>query len=811
MKKLLLTVCSFYLFVTTSFSQYFLGLRASQYGGVTNVGFNPAIAGDRHRFDMTLIGFGATVGNNYVGVDPNVFLKKNYVNSNLDFQETYLRERLNGKDKNAYVATQIQGPLSFMFTFGKKKENHKNALALTWNINSVTNVDNLSQKLARISYWGAGFKADSIDPFDYQRFREGDLSVQTMTWVDYGITYSREVYNKGDHYVKVGGTLKFIQGIISGNAVLKNAEYRWQNFDTLSIYNTSGVLDVNSLAPTSKEYFEKDRGNDPIKYIQDAFKLLDGGFSAAGDLAAVYEWRPKRDKYLYKMDGKEWYDVGKSLYTLQAGFSMTDLGRVRFKRSEYSYEFNLNKQDWYVKDFKANDGLQSIGDTIRLTPGFQVLQTKDQKPTYTMWLPTRFNFWLDYNPVHFFGIHALASVAPRMNPDRSVHHITTFTFTPHLDWTYFGLYLPVSYDMLGNFNFGSTIRIGPLIVGTSDLLGLMGAKKFMYNADVHVALKIPVLAHKHLDRDKDFVSNREDRCKKQKGTWEARGCPDRDGDGILDVEDKCPDVPGPRETQGCPDRDGDGVLDMNDDCPDEKGSAELKGCPDTDKDGIPDKDDDCPELAGPAALKGCPDRDGDGVADKDDDCIDVPGDKAHKGCPDSDGDGLFDNEDACPREAGPIENKGCPYKDTDGDGVLDKDDDCPTTFGEKDNRGCPKLAKKELEIIKYAFDNLEFETGKDIIRPSSFISLNGLAKLLVDKPSYGLKIEGHTDSDGDDQSNLILSQKRAEAVKRYLIGRGVDGSKLETEGFGETRPLADNKTKEGKQKNRRVEMKIVFK
>ncbi|MFN8293242.1 MAG: DUF5723 family protein [Chitinophagales bacterium] len=812
MKKALLILSTIiHLTPIVGFSQYFLGLRASQYGGVTNVGFNPAIAGDRHRFDMTLIGLGVSAGNNYVGIDPKVFLKKNYINSDVDFQETYLKERLNGKNKNVYAALQVQGPLSFMFTFGKKKENHKNAIAVTWNINHVTNIDNVSQKLARVSYWGVGNKADSIEPFNYQRIKEGDLSAQTMTWVDYSFTYSREVYNKGDHYVKVGGTLKFIQGIISGNAVLRNADIRWQNYDTLSIYNTSGVLDVNSVAPTTKEYFEKDRGDNVGQYVKDAFKLLDGGFSAAGDLAAVYEWRPQRDKYLYKMDGKEWYDIGKSLYTIQAGFSMTDLGRVRFKRSEYSYEFNVNKQDWYVNDFKANDGLQSIGDTIRLTPGFDVVQSQKTKPNYTMWLPTRFNFWVDYNPFHFFGIHALASVAPRMSRDNSVHHITTFTFTPHLDWTYFGFYLPVSYDMLGNVGLGTTLRIGPLIVGTSDLLGLMGAKKFMYNGDVHVALKVPILARKHRDRDKDFVSNREDKCKKEKGSWEARGCPDRDNDGILDTEDKCPDVPGPRTTQGCPDRDGDGVLDMNDSCPDEKGVVELHGCPDMDSDGVADKDDECPELAGVVALKGCPDRDGDGVPDKDDTCVDVPGDPAHKGCPDSDGDGLYDNEDDCPREAGPKENKGCPYKDTDGDGVLDKDDECPTTFGDKSNKGCPKLAKKELEIIKYAFENLEFETAKDVIRPSSFISLNGLAKLLVDKPTYGLTIEGHTDSDGDEQKNLVLSQKRAEAVKRYLIGKGVDGAKLETEGFGETKPIADNKTKEGKQKNRRVEMKIVFK
>lgn len=807
MKRNLLTFVFLFL-LTSGYAQSFLGLRASQYGGITNVAFNPAIAGDRHRFDMTFIGLGATVSNSYIGVDPKTFLKKNYINDNLDFQETYLREKINGKSKSALIDMQLQGPLSFMFTFGKKKENHKNAIALSWNFNSVTNVNGLSEKLARILYWGVGYRADSLVNFDYQRLSQGRFSARTLNWIDYGITYSREVYNQDAHYLKVGGTLKFIQGIFAVNAMLDNFDYRWQNYDTLSIYNSSGNLDVNAFAPTSKEYFDKDRGDNIGSYIQDAFKLQDGGFSAAGDVAVVYEWRPQKDKYKYQMDGREWYDVGKSLYTIQAGFSMNDLGRLRFKRSEYSYRFNVDKQDWYVADFNMQDGLQSFGDTIRVVPGFDLLPVKS---SFTMWLPTRFNFWIDYNPVHFFGVHAMATIAPQMNPETSVRRVTTFAVTPHLDWTYFGLYLPLSYDIAGNFNFGSTIRIGPLIVGTNDLLALMGGKKYMRNADIHVALKIPILARKHRDRDKDFVSNKYDECRKEKGTWETRGCPDRDGDGIADSEDKCPDAAGPKETKGCPDRDGDGILDMDDECPDEKGLAEFNGCPDRDGDGVPDKDDDCPDEKGLVALKGCPDSDGDGVPDKDDACVDVPGDIAHQGCPDSDGDGLYDHEDDCPREAGPIENKGCPYKDTDGDGVPDKDDDCPTVFGDKDNRGCPKLKKQELDIIKYAFDNLEFETGKDIIRKSSYISLNGLAKLLVDNPTYGLKIEGHTDSDGNDNSNLILSQKRADAVKRYLIGRGVDGAKLETEGFGETRPIADNSTKEGKQKNRRVEMKIIFK
>ncbi len=127
-----------------------------------------------------------------------------------------------------------------------------------------------------------------------------------------------------------------------------------------------------------------------------------------------------------------------------------------------------------------------------------------------------------------------------------------------------------------------------------------------------------------------------------------------------------------------------------------------------------------------------------------------------------------------------------------------------------ENHGCPALTKKEVETIKYAFDNLEFETGKDKIKEKSFISLSGLAKLLLDK-GYGLKIDGHTDNVGKADMNMELSIKRAEAVKAYLVSKGVTASKLQTEGFGLTKPIADNTTAAGRQKNRRVEMNIIFK
>ena len=115
-----------------------------------------------------------------------------------------------------------------------------------------------------------------------------------------------------------------------------------------------------------------------------------------------------------------------------------------------------------------------------------------------------------------------------------------------------------------------------------------------------------------------------------------------------------------------------------------------------------------------------------------------------------------------------------------------------------------------MATIKYAFDNLEFETGKDKIKQHSYLSLDGLAKLLKDK-GYGLRIDGHTDNVGAYDMNMDLSRRRAESVKKYLMDKGVDGSKLETNGYGYTKPIADNKTAAGRQKNRRVEMNVIYK
>ena len=120
-----------------------------------------------------------------------------------------------------------------------------------------------------------------------------------------------------------------------------------------------------------------------------------------------------------------------------------------------------------------------------------------------------------------------------------------------------------------------------------------------------------------------------------------------------------------------------------------------------------------------------------------------------------------------------------------------------------------KLLKEEQAILKKAFDNLEFNNGKDIIRFESYASLDDLGKLMVKKPTWRIKLSGHTDNAGNPKANLLLSQKRAQAVKNFLIDRGIKDDRIIVEYFGQTKPVADNKTEAGRQKNRRVEMLII--
>jgi OOP family OmpA-OmpF porin len=264
---------------------------------------------------------------------------------------------------------------------------------------------------------------------------------------------------------------------------------------------------------------------------------------------------------------------------------------------------------------------------------------------------------------------------------------------------------------------------------------------------------------------------------------------------------------------GAKDTDGDGIYDKDDACPDVAGLKQFNGCPDTDADGIEDSKDKCPTVAGTAEFQGCADTDGDGVADPDDACPSVAGLKQFQGCPDTDGDGITDASDKCPTVAGPASNGGCPELDSDKDGVIDKEDACPTVPGPASNKGCPEVTEQVLQELKVQARAVYFVTGKAILATADKGATDGrldaIKEILKNYPNAKFAIEGHTDSTGSAKINQKLSEDRAKVVMDKLIEKGVNPANLTSAGYGSTKPVASNKTKEGKALNRRTEIRHI--
>ncbi|HEY1099022.1 MAG TPA: OmpA family protein [Myxococcota bacterium] len=305
-----------------------------------------------------------------------------------------------------------------------------------------------------------------------------------------------------------------------------------------------------------------------------------------------------------------------------------------------------------------------------------------------------------------------------------------------------------------------------------------------------------------IDFDDDGIADNKDSCPQAAedvdGWQDGDGCPDldNDNDGVPDVVDQCPnemeDKDGFKDDDGCldADNDDDGVADVEDSCADVAGPKENKGCPwpDADKDGIFDKDDACRDVAGVAALNGCPDKDNDGVTDAADLCPELAGPKNLKGCPDSDGDGFTDNVDKCPTEPETVNN-------------VDDEDGCPD-----EGKVLVTLTKEKIVIL----DKVFFDTGKATIQKKSHFLLDQVATIVRSHQEIAkVRVEGHTDDVGADDKNLTLSQERAAAVREYLIGKGIDAARLESVGYGETKPAAEGTSASAREQNRRVEFVIV--
>ena len=862
----------FFLLSLSAYSQNYLGVSSSNYAGAMGIDIQPASFVDgRFKFDLNLFNTNFSAYQNFGAfdasilpkwwkgsfedqdaidawtVDPEVSIEGDYFGGYSFLPKLYDQNSAGVLGFNTNFQLDL---LNFMVHVTPKV-----AIGLGVKMRSITNIDNIDPTLAYL----AEQELEDSSFWDTQ-LNEELININHMTWAEYGFNYSQIIKEEGEHFLKGGVNLKYLAGYGAAYLFSNNFQYNLYNDDTTQFLSGDfGYGYSESIEDAANENLDSDG-------LFGAPKASANGFGL--DLGIVYEWRPDYKDYKFDMDGEtNLWARDQNKYKLRVGLSLMDLGGMSFKKGGLSRDFSVQTSNLF--DLNTFDAAGDLYELDSIVNGLIVESSnagnsdwtageRDTASTFFMRTPSAFSFQVDYHIWKSLYVNAtgIFNIVSR-NRDAKVKVPSQFSITPSFDFAWLGVHLPISMNSYSGFKAGLATRLGPLTLGVTDFRTLFAVGQ-VRGAEFFAGVHIPILYSAPSDIDGDKVSDKVDDCITEPGPWTFKGCPDTDNDGIIDMKDDCPADSGLVEFKGCPDRDGDSIPDTVDDCPDTQGIPEFNGCPDTDNDSIIDKEDDCPETPGIKEFNGCPDTDGDGLKDSEDKCpkifgpkenngcpkkkvvevveeeeekvtevvaepsdIDgdgivdekdvcpnVPGIPEFNGCPDTDGDGIKDSDDDCPNVPGIPEFNGCP--DTDGDGLKDSDDDCPKTPGPLANNGCPEIEEEVEEILKVAFDNLEFASSKAIILSASKPSLDELSKVMLENESFNLLISGHTDNVGKAQTNLSLSKRRAEAVEAYLIAKGVDKARMTVKYFGETTPIADNNTAEGRQKNRRVEMKIVF-
>jgi len=795
MKKFYIALLAILISVVAKAQRDF-GIATSNWCGTNSLYLNPAsIADSRDRFSIDILSVNIGADNslgtlNFQNGVNHLLNNNNNTGFNIDNVFNYSSKQ----QFNMFAPyAEIHGP-GFMYRI-----NHKHSIALTTRLRGFNQLNNFDQSLYRtINNGGTG---------DYN-LTSKNFNWTAQLWSEIGLSYGVVLYEKKKHLLKAGVTLRYLGGVgflgVVGNNL--NAHY-YSASDSLKAYETNVKFASNLVSSNTTL-----QNNLTTSDLLNRFLGSKGGSGVGADIGVIYEYRPDIDKYKYDMDGKTGLtDPSKNTYLLRLSASVTDIGFIKYTSANVSAA-NLNANG-YISGNDVRQNVRTFEDfrNYAINHGFTV--DTNVANTTTVHIPTALLLGADYHIWKGFYVNAtyINNLVNRQAYGNSYYN--QVTITPRFDIRLFSIGLPVTYSALANdIKMGIGVRIAGFFFGSDDMLALFSNNQYGFN--FYVGGRVPFYKFKPRDRDHDNVSDRKDLCPDVPGTWEFHGCPDpdRDHDGIPDSLDKCPDVPGSPTAMGCPDRDRDSVADDEDRCPDQPGPRSLKGCPDRDHDGIPDIDDACPDVPGLAQFNGCPDpdKDHDGVPDSIDKCPDVPGSPTAFGCPDRDKDSVADAEDRCPDQPGPRTLRGCP--DRDHDGVPDIDDSCKDVPGPASNHGCPVPVSEVKQEVKkrlaYAATAIEFQTGKAIIEKTSYKLLDEIVGILNEYTDYYMTIDGFTDNVGTSEKNLKLSKERADAVKIYFVSKGISDKRLVTGGYGDTQPVASNKTAEGRAKNRRVALDL---
>ena len=844
-------------------SQDFLPFVNDNYAGISGVHFQPAsIADSRMKFDLTLVGLSLNLSNNYA------YLNKNYIpelwkNPEMDMSKLYGFREHNGLDRFIYQDVRLD-LMNFMFTI-----NPRLSIGFTAGIREVFNVDNFPDAFIQIMEEG---RNNGVLPW-HQMLHEEDMRINMNSWAEYGLSIAGVVFKSDHHVIKAGMNVKILEGLASAYLNVNEADYLLYNNDSVYIDNTSvyygfsdglgkladGSLDPENLNITHRRsvgfdfgivwewrpnyenhLYDMDGKTNLERRNENKYKLKVG--LSIRDLGSVkFKRSPYSQDFVANgyFNGHMFEDFESlediSNFINNSGYITPIEGEEIYRMSlptTFSMQIDYNICKNLYINFTPNIALRQGSDTYAkihsysnysITPRYESAMFGFSVPVqYSSVYGFAAGAGLRLGPI-WIGSNNILSTLAKTEMDKINVQMLFKVPIPHAKvkdkdgdkvsnrkdkckkepgvWENFGC----PYDDNDNDGVPNDIDACPDIYGKAELNGCPDADNDGITDADDQCPDTPGLALYGgcPDSDNDSIPDYLDKCPTLAGLEIFGGCPDTDGDSIPDNLDKCPSIAGLEIFEGCPDTDGDGLQDSEDNCPNVAGSIEMNGCPDIDSDGdgLKDADDQCPNIAGLAEFNGCPDSDGDGLQDSEDQCPNIAGPIEFEGCPDSDNDSIPDHIDECPMIKGLAAFNGCP--DTDGDGVMDKNDKCPEEPGAIENEGCPIYVPVEFAT------NIGFESGKATLTKESYPYLDQLVDLMNEDERCWVKLDGHTDNTGSDKINQKLSQARVDAIRDYLIEKGINPNRIIAKGHGSSKPIADNKTAEGRAKNRRVEINIA--
>lgn len=496
-------------------AQDFLGIANSPFAGVTGIDVNPAfIVNSPRKWDVTVFGLNLGVANNYAGLKKSALVKDEYGSypafAENDFIDKYITKRTHGKPISVHVALNLSLP-SFMFT----RKKHKDAFAFTCKSRIYVNIDGVDPDLVDVAMSASG-NGGLDSSFFNQDFSSLKLSVQTMIWNEYGITYGKTIQETKNERLNVAGRLKLLQGLYSMYVFLDDVKYKFYEKDSLLVLSSHvGYGHSQNL-----------------EFNQDALKFGFGGKPSFGlDLGATYEFYPLTD-VRSRVSSESKTTPLQHDYKYKVGFSLQDLGWIKFLKPEHARDFTMEIDqtlDFGTMQTSGDTPLASFNDSLNAD---YPMDPSDDK--YRMNLPTLASLQGDYYVGKNVSVNSTFNYAFQFrNNENKIHEITNFSITPRWDWKWLGFYMPVSYNKYSHVRLGATARIGPLIVGMADVLPLI-SKRDVYAVDAHVILKVPHIHFKKKNKNprskSKFNTSREDAKKPARKQKKERTLKSKDRD-----------------------------------------------------------------------------------------------------------------------------------------------------------------------------------------------------------------------------------------------------------------------------------------